>query len=335
MRQIFLLFLLTLVSSCGKENDPEITDIFSNTSERWIASFAINPSGEFYFITNEVDKSVYLPPWSSYLPVRTRLFRQSEPNGRCVQVNSKFTNAYDIWFDKESAMIVMSTNTLFKSLNNRTDTIGHGEFSALAIGPDNSLWAGGYNTGIVKFDENLSEATFNVDNSCLPAMGINCLDVSNTGIVWAALGSGLGVVRLYNNECTLFGIWEDYEHGPDIWSIAANGNEVWIGTGSTVNSMSVFRYNGSDWANMSPMIDNLAIPGIVRKIKSFRYKVYAIIENYENHSNHSALLVYESGSWIKENIFPSDRRVVDMEIDSLRNKLWILTERNGLYSLNL
>lgn len=95
------------------------------------------------------------------------------------------------------------------------------------------------------------------------------------------------------------------------------------------------RFNGTDWEDMSPKIDNVIIQGTIRKIVTTNSKTYVISQQRERSAIYSnKLLAYDGENWLEINIFPEDEYVIDLEYDESRKIIWFLTSKNKMYNLD-
>lgn len=334
---LILLITLTISLACEKSSDSEIKPLFSEDSDKRLMTFALNNENQFYFVSQEIDKDTVLPMWSSYLPMKHMLYRQIDTNSNFELIDDNFHYTEDIQFNSNNEMLIRNHLGIFQINDNGYTKLVEESLNTFDIDSKNTIWAAGYNSGLIRIDANGEIIKYLDSNSLLPTNGISYIFIDKEDVVWIALWNNQGILRIDEKDWQVFNSTNSNMTTQNIWAINADkDNNIWIGTGHYNNSMSLMRFNGTDWEDMSPKIDNEIIQGTIRKIVSANNKTYVISEQ----TAHSAfltnkLLAYDGGNWCKIDLFPEDELVMDMEFDDSRKIIWFLTSKNKMYKLNI
>lgn len=335
----FLILLTTLAisSACEKQTDSEIKPLFSEDSDKRLMTFALNRENQFYFVSQEIDKDTVLPLWSSHLPMKHNLYRQIDTNSIFELVDNDFFYTEDIQFDSDNKMLIRNHLGIFQKSENGYIRLFEEPLNTFDIDSKNTIWAGGYNSGLIRIDANGDIIKYTDSTSMIPTNGISYIYIDNFDIVWIALWNNQGILRIDKQDWKIYNSINSNLTSQNIWAINSDkDNNIWIGTGHDDNFLSTMRFNGTDWENMSPKIDNEIIKGTIRKIVRLENKIYVVSNQYNLDSFHTnKLLKYDGEKWEKISLFPEDEPIMDLEPDNFRKSLWILTAKNKLYGLNI
>lgn len=332
---LILLIILIICFACGKKADSEVKPLFSEDSEKRLMAFALNNEAEFYFVSQEIDKDTVVPMWSSYFPMKHNLYRQIDTNANFELIDDDFHYTEDIQFNSNNEMIIRNHLGVFQINDNAYQNLFEESINTFDIDSKNNIWAAGYNSGLIRFDTNGEITKYTDSTSKLPTNGISYLFIDKKDVVWIALWNHQGILRIDKQDWKIFNSANSNLTSQNIWAISADSdNNIWIGTGQDDHSLSLMRFNGTDWEDMSPEIDNALIKGTIRKIVSFENKIYVVSTQYILDAFHTNLLLAFDGlSWEKINIFPPEEPIQDIKPDESRKTLWILTAKNKLYGL--
>jgi len=333
---LILLTTLLISTACKKQTDSELKPLFSEDSDKILITFALNRENQFYFVSQEIDKDTVLPMWSSYLPLKHNLYRQVDTSSTFQLIDDDFHYTEDIRFDSDNKMLIRNHLGILRIEDNGYKKLIEESINTFDIDSKDIIWAGGYNSGLIKIDANGEITKYTDSTSILPTNGISYIYVDNLDIVWIALWNH-GILRIDKQDWKIFNSTNSNLTVQNIWAINSDkNNNIWIGTGHDDNSQSLMRFNGTDWQNMSPKIDNEIIQGTIRKIVSDNNKTYVISEqNALSAFYTNKLLSYDGENWQKIDLFPEDELVLDLEFDSFRNIIWVLTAKNKLCRLDV
>lgn len=337
INSLILILILTICSSCEKQTDSDVKPLFSEDSDKRLMTFALNNENQFYFVSQEIDKDTVVPIWSSYLPMKHMLYRQIDTNSNFELIDDNFHYTEDIQFNSNNEMLIRNHLGIFQINNNGYTKLVEESLNTFDIDSKNTIWAAGYNSGLIKIDANGELTKYLDSNSSLPTNGISYLFIDKKDVVWVALWNNQGILRIDKQNWQIFNSTNSNLTSQNIWAIHADiDNNILIGTGYDNNSMSLMRFNGTDWLDISPKIGNEIIQGTIRKIVSANNNIYVISEQ----TAHSAfytnkLLSYDGENWRKIDLFPEDELVLDLEFDNSRKIIWFLTSKNKIYKLNL
>jgi len=125
-------------------------------------NMAIDNNHVFYFISGEVDKEEYAktPAWSSSIPFRYYLSRKSSETGSYEILYDRFIGG-KLCFDKNNQLWVYDYQTVYLYKDGKRNKIielpsNGGLFMFLAVDNNNTIWAGGLQTGLYKIDKQLN-----------------------------------------------------------------------------------------------------------------------------------------------------------------------------------
>jgi len=332
---LILLIALTICFACEKQTDSEIKPLFSKESEKRLMTFALDNKDEFYFVSQEIDKDTVVPMWSSYLPMKHNLYRQIDTNSNFELIDDDFHYTEEIKFNSNNEMLIRKHLGVFQINDNGYQKLLEESLNTFDIDSKNNIWAAGYNSGLIRFDTNVEITKYADSTSNLPTNGISYLFVDKMDVVWIALWNNQGILRIDNQDWKIFNSTNSNLTSQNIWAISSDiDSNIWIGTGHDDNSLSLMRFNGTDWEDMSPRIDNELIKGTIRKIVSLENKIYVVSNQYNLDAFHTnKLLAFDGLTWEKINIFPDEEPIRDIKPDESRKTLWILTAKNKLYGL--
>lgn len=337
INSLILLTTLSISTACEKQTDSVLKPLFSEDSDKKLMTFALNRENQFYFVSQEIDKDIVLPMWSSYLPLKHNLYRQVDTSSTFQLIDDDFHYTEDIRFDSNNKMLIRNHLGILRIEDNGYKKLIEEPINTFDIDSKDIIWAGGYNSGLIKIDANGEITKYTDSTSMIPTNGISYIYVDNLDIVWIALWNNHGILRIDKQDWKIFNSTNSNLTLQNIWAMNSDkNNNIWIGTGHDDNSQSLMRFNGTDWQNMSPKIDNEIIHGTIRKIVTDNNKTYVISEqNALSAFYTNKLLSYDGENWQKIDLFPEDELVLDLEFDSFRNIIWFLTAKNKLYRLDV
>lgn len=327
-----LIAVFTIITACEKQSTTFEGPNFNENSEERLMMIAIDNNNQFYFVSQQIDKEANLPAWSSILPMKHKLYRKANIEDEFELINDDFNYVEDIQFDSNNKMLIRTHLGITRLDGNDISNLLEEEINSFAIDSEDVIWAGGYNSGLIKINADGDITRYTNNSSALPTNGITFIHVDNQDVVWVALWDNHGIVRIEEEDWTFFNSTNSNLTMQNIWTINSDSNNnIWIGTGHDNPSLSLMRFNGTVWENMSPEINNKIVQGTIRKIAKLDSKIYVVSNQYNyNAFNQNIILEYDGQNWTKISLFADGKIILDLESDNFRKTLWILTSNNGL-----
>ncbi|MBN1951715.1 MAG: hypothetical protein JW801_10960 [Bacteroidales bacterium] len=341
-----LVLLLILCSACEEEISPDYQyNLFKMKSEVHLVDMELNSKDEFYYVTTELDNTVEIPLYSSYLPSKVQLFKQSSETSDHIVLDPDFIGINEILFDKNDKLWARSMKNLFLINSGSIDTIidlnnVDGLLKFIAVDRDNTIWTGGLNTGLYKIDNNLAITHYRVDNSTLPTNSMTNIHIDKQNNIWIALWENRGVLKISDTES----MWEFYNSSnstitnQNIWCLVSDkdGN-IWIGTGHDNENQNLMKFNGNDWIYERPLNSkNNFVSGTVRGLYNDDTKLYVVVVQSDKAAfTSNSLLTFDGTTWEKISTVPEDDGIDDIKIDHARGVAWIRTLNKGIFKLDL
>ena len=265
-----LLSVLSMAPACEKYSGKIEQPDFSENSDKRLMMFALNREHQFYFVSREIDKDTVVPPWSSYLPMKFKLYRQMDTDAGFELIDGDFLYTEDMLFDSQNRMLVINHLGIFRPEGDGYTRLLEEAVSTFALDSRDVIWTGGYNTGLIKIGPDGEITGYTDSNPEFPANGISCICVDNTDAVWVALWNNRGILRIDDRDWQFFNPENSNLTSQNILAIYADhDNHVWIGTGHDDADLSLMRFDGTGWEDMSPAINGVPVKGAVRKIVGY------------------------------------------------------------------
>ena len=334
---ILLFFVLTVFAlSCEKQSVLEEYQLFSDDGSQHLISFSVDNDGVYYYVSQEFDRDTVYPLWSSSIPMKYKLYKQQSAESGLELVNDEFKYPSDFIFDDDNAMIVMTHCGLARIKDEHEDFLLSQSLNCFAQTSDNAIWAGDFASGLYHLSAQGDSINFNTDNSLLPTNSINALYVDKQDVLWAALWSKQGLLKIEDEEWTIFNASNSNLFAQNIWCMAADwNNHLWVGMGFDDASKSLMRYDGAHWLDASPLVDGKAMIGTVRHLLATPNKLYVVsVFIDESTLSLNRLLVYDGDEWEVLDLFPEEDMILDIEYDSSRGQVGVLTTKNKLYRID-
>lgn len=306
----------------------------------FFGNIALDSKGGLWLQTSEIDTSVHLPPYSSYLPVRSYLSRFYDNSYEIY--DDRFKGAKEMIIDKKDRLWFISNNRLFfLNDNNYYDVyLGDDEsgyFEWITTDRQNNIWAGGWNTPLLKITLD-------------PKIKINVLSGNST-----SLNSSAGCFDNNNNLWIIMspqdigrrdtsGNWTVYN--PDnsslpyqaFWCIISDkDNNIWAGTGFPDSAINLMKFNGANWESVTIKDDNgEPVYGTVRHLYYANGKIWIVTEFTKNSAfDSNYLITFDGNVWNRIYDVPSDDGISDIEFDLTHKIAWIATWNKGLFTINI
>jgi hypothetical protein len=314
IKSLILIIVLATSIACDNQTDLEIDPIFSEDSDKRLMTFALNGDNQFYFVSQEIDKETEVSMYSSHLPMKYNLFRQIDTNSNFELIDDDFLYTEDIKFDSNNKMLIRNHRGIYQINDNEYLKLLDEPINASDIDSKDIIWAGGYNSGLIRIDANGEITKYTDSTSILPTNGVNYIFIDKFDVIWIALWNNQGILKIDKQDWQLFNSTNSNLTSQNILVINSDkDNNMWIGTGRDDNSLSVMRFNGTGWENMSPNIGNEIINGTIRKIVRLGNKIYVVSKQYNLDSFHTnQLLEYDGQKWKKINLFPDNETIIDL-----------------------
>jgi len=303
-------------------------------------NMAIDNNHEFYFISGGVDKEecAKMPSWSSYIPFRYHLSRKSTETGSYEVLDDRFVGG-KMCFDKNNQLWVYDYQTVYLYKDGKCNKIielpsNGGLFQFLAVDDDNTIWAGGLQTGLYKIDKQLNVIHYAKDNDNLPSTILDNIHVDQQNNVWVA-GWG-GVLKITNDKWTVYNSLNTGFAFQRIWSLVTDKNgHLWAGEGWDNENQCLNRFNGSVWETINPRNEkNEVVKGTVRILQSDGKKIYVVTEQSKNSAFYSnQLLTFDGSKWNRVSGIPEDDNISQLIVDNYRQVVWVVMLNKGVIEI--
>ena len=344
MKQLYILsiFLLAVFSSCEKEEDNQL-DILATMPGEHLHEMEIDANNNFFFVTSEIDNSIEIPDWVSYLPSRFYLSKKQSENGNFEILDNEFIGIEEILFDKENNLWARNAKTVFLRKQQEMVKIlelpiDNGLFHFFAVDNDNNIWAGGLQTGLYKIDSELNITEYNMENSSIPTNSMTNIHIDKSNNVWLALWNGNGVLKINSDSWVNFNSDNSNITYQNIWCLTTDKDDnLWIGTGWSNNNQSLMKFNGHTWEYVTVKNErNETITGTIRKLYSDKNRIYLVSELTDNSAfSSNKLLTFDGTDWKEVKSIPEDDGIADLKFDDYRKVVWVRTLNQGLFQIDM
>lgn len=341
MNRIYLLLLIILGTlSCSKEEF--LTPYTSNDGMpgKFFGKIALDSKGGLWLQTSEIDTTVKVPSYSSYLPIRSYLSRLF--NDSYEIYDDRFKGAGEMIIDKYDRLWFISNNKLFYLNNNKYDDIYEGSnesgyFEWISTDKNNNIWAGGWNVPLLEINVD-PKVKVNIlsDNSTSLNSSAGCFDNNNN--LWLILSPQNIGRRATTGNWTFYNPDNSSLPYQAFWCITADeDNNIWAGTGYPDSEINLMKFNGTTWESVTVMDDKgMPVHGTVRQIYSAFGKIWIVTEFTKNSAfDSNYLITFDGKTWNRIYNVPSDDGISDIEFDLINNKAWIATWNKGLFTISI
>lgn len=342
MKNCFL-FLLIFISilSCTKEDNPKLHLFPENLPGKYIGAIALDSKGGLWIITSEIDTTIKLPPYSSFMPMRNYLTRVYDNTYEVY--DDRFVGAEKMIFDKNDRLWFYSYKKLYCFIENRPveqyklpDDIGL--FTWITADRDKNIWAGGLSAPLLKITADNKIKINLITNPLKPLTSSTsaCFDQDNS--LW---------ICLWDNslaKMTSQGLWTYYNPEnsslpyQNFWCIASDkDNNIWAGTGWNNESVNLLRYDGRKWEQITIKDDKgNTIYGTVRQLYCDNNKIWIVSETAVNAAlDKTYLITFDGSKWNRIYNVPLNDGIRGIVIDLSRREAWVATLNNGILELDL
>ena len=337
---IFFSLLAISILSCSKKEFSPDHLISDKIPGKWFGKIACDSKGDQWFVTSEVDNTVQMPSYSSYLPIRTYLTRYS---GNSYEVyDDRFMGAKEIITDNADRLWFISSNKLYLINNGKyieeyklADATSY--FEWIIKDQDANIWVGGYNAPLLRISTDPEIKISNMSNNASASnSSAACFDRNNN--LWVVLS---------NHEIGMMdpqGFWHVYT--PDnsalpyqsFWSITSDkDNIIWVGCGFPDTSTNLMKFDGTNWQKVTIKDDKgNSVYGTVRQLYSDNNKIWIVTEFSKNSAfDYDYLITFDGISWNRIYSVPSDDGISDISFDLTSGKALIGTLNKGLFSVDM
>jgi ligand-binding sensor domain-containing protein len=307
-----------------------------------MGDMALDSEGGLWLITSEIDTTIHLPAYSSYLPIRAYLSRFYEDKYQVV--DDRFRGALKMIFDKSDRLWFINSKKLFYLDDNRYVELfelpdDKGLFEWITIDPDNNIWAGGMSTPLLKITTVPEIKVDQITNASIPTVNSTAACVDKDNNLWLTLwDNGIGKRDESENWTIYSPSNSSLPTYQNFWCLTSDKeNNIWAGTGWNDNSINLMKFDGTNWQPVTIRDDmGNAITGTVRKLYSDNSRIWIVSEKAVNNAFDSNFLItFDGMAWNRIYDIPSDDGIADVEIDPSGNKAWVATWNNGCFELIL
>lgn len=326
--------------SCSKE-DQLLSPIFQDHMPgKFFGEIAFDSKGGMWLETSEIDTTVHLPAYSSSIPIRIYLSRFY--NNSYEVYDNRFIGANEMIFDKYDRLWFISNNKLYLLSNNQYTELYKiatemGYFEWINIDHENNIWAGGYNSPLLKITldpqikvNNLSNNSTTVNSSA------GCIDKNNE--LWIIMPSQNIGRRDTLGRWTFFNPENSALSYQSFWCISSDkDNNIWAGTGFPDSGINLMKFDGTKWESITIKDENgNPIYGTVRQLYSDSKKIWIVTEFSKGGAfDSNYLITFDGNKWNRVYEVPSDDGISDIEFDITGHKAWIATMNKGLFAVDL
>ena len=337
---LFYLISVAMIgyTSCSKEKkEPLLPYGLPGTS---IIDMAIDNNHVFYFVTTEIDKEALKnwPSYLSYLPYKCYLSRKTKINGNIEILDVSFNAGRKMCFDKNNHFLTYDANTIYRIDGSLRHAIfelpdKESELSFIAVDNDNNIWAGSYQTGLYKIDNQLDVTHYHVNNSKLPTNNLSDIYIDKNNDIWIVTQltwNRQGLIKISNEQWIVYDL--DLKN-PRITSLVTDKNGyLWIGTGWDDEDQSLNCFNGTSWEIVYPRNEkNEIVEGTVSYLQSDGHKLYVLVakakvkDNKIDISYTNDLLTFDGKNWEKVYEIPEGDWIGNLIVDDYRQVVWVRT----------
>ena len=167
---------------------------------------------------------------------------------------------------------------------------------------------------------------------------MNNIHIDKNNAVWIALSGHAGVLRISDDEWTVYNSTNSGITDQSIWCLVSDKNgDIWIGTGHDNENENLMKFDGSDWTSIRPQnSDDESVSGTVRGLYSDGNKIYVLVVQYENAAfSSNELLTFDGQSWEKISSIPDDDGIDDIKMDYSRGVVWIRSLNKGIFQVDI
>lgn len=340
LKPLFLLILILFLTSCKKEKLIDQFKISDTMPGKHIMEMGIDNNNEFFFVTSEIDTSIEVPLWASYIPSKSYLSKRESETSDFEILDDKFIFVDEIIFDQNNNLWARNGKTIFiregkiiKKILELTEE--DGSFNFFAVDKNNNIWAGGYTHGLYKIDSNLNVILFTHENSSLPKSSMTNIHIDSKNNIWIAMNDN-GILKISDKNWVWYNPTNSAVTSQRIWCLTTDKNDnLWIGTGFDNLPISLMKFDGQNWETIKPRGDkNDVVAGAIRKLYSDGDKLYVITEQTKNMAFYkNQLLTFDGNTWTKNKQLPEDDGIADIILDDFRDAVWVRTLNKGVFKL--
>jgi len=339
-RIIFIIIIASI--SCEKENEPnKQSDLSAEMPGKHIQDMEIDYNNDFYFVTSEIDTSIDIPLFSSYLPSRFYLSKKISESEEFEILDNDFIKVDEILFDRNNNLWARNAKEVFLRNGQTNQKIielsnDDGLFRFIAVDNENNIWTGGLQTGLYKIDNQMNIIKYNTENSDLPTNSMTNIHIDKNNNIWIALWNNKGVLKITKDNWIVYNSNNSNITSQNIWCLVTDKNDnLWIGTGHDNENQSLMRFDGQNWETMNPQNDkNEIIKGTVRQLYSDTNRIYVVSVQVDNMAfSSNELLTFDGINWDKVHDIPEDDGIADLKIDYFRQIVWIRTLNQGIFKI--
>jgi hypothetical protein len=294
------------------------------------SDITVDALGNVWFTVTGVDTSHGADPGSRYSPPLTRVYKFDGSKYYVIYDNiTEFVN--HIAIDQNENIWLMNGTTIMKiGADNELKIIARSgkdcAFTKIAIDKQNIVWAGGFNTGLYKIQDEKIEI-YTTNNSNLPTNSLVDIYVDKRNITWIALWDLMGIIKVENYQ--LINVpWPYKELGSvQVRSLVVDCfNNIYIGAGSENSTISLIKYDGKVWSINNPKNEiGSDIQGIIYNLTSnISGKIWAYTTEVKNSTAiRFTLSVFDGTGWKIMKDAADNNFIKDMK--SFNNKIFLVT----------
>ena len=343
MKKIFFCLISVAMlgyTSCNKEKtESSLSYGLPGTS---LDDMAIDNNHVFYFVTSEIDKDLIenWPSIYSFLPYRLYLSKKSDETGKTEILDDRYAGG-KLYFDKNNHLLTFDSYAIYRIDGNSRHVIFElpdkkTDLAFIAVDNDNNIWAGGFQTGLYKIDNQLDIIHYHENNSELPTNYVKDIHIDKNNDIWIVTGwygTKQGLIKISNGQ------WFVYDlnfSNPSITSLITDKNGyLWIGTGWDDENQTLKRFDGASLETVHPRNEkNEIVEGTVCYLQSDGSKLYVMIAKSKDNISYSyVLLTFNGINWNKIYEIPEDNWIGNLIVDDYRQVVWVRTANKGIFKI--
>jgi len=344
MKKIFFYLIAVAMieyTSCNKEKkEPLLSYGLPGTS---ISEMAIDNNHVFYFVTSEINREAEMtPPYSSFIPRRFYLSRKSGETGKVEILDDRYTGG-KLCFDKNNHLLTFDSYAIYRIDGSLRHVIfelpdKESNLTFIAVDNDNNIWAGSFQTGLYKIDNQLNVTHYHENNSELPTNYVRDIHIDKNNDIWIVMECIEGkkeLLRISNGQWIVYDLNFLNQHITSL--VTDQKGNLWMGMGWE-NKDQLICFNGTSWETVQPQNDkNDMIEGVARFLRSDSHKLYVVMQKATNmigsFSYSHVLLTFNGVKWNRVYEIPEDAWIDDLIVDDYRQVVWVRTENNGIFKI--
>jgi ligand-binding sensor domain-containing protein len=221
-----------------------------------------------------------------------------------------------LWVGTNGGILVADINgnfyTRYQVEAFSTEGLNNNFITSIAVDSAGNKWFGTFDNGIVKYN-NFSWENYHPSINAVPVRGINCMEVSQSGVLWVGTSNGV-----FKFDGTNFQPMPAATISGEILSIQIDGPTIWFGTATN----GLYKFDGAVWTNYSD----------INNLPSKRINDIAVGQDTVYIATDKGLSYFPKSGTTFFNYPGLNQNCLSVEKNPMDEKIWVGTDA-GLYYL--